>query len=293
MKKILTAFTICIFMLLNLSLSFACTMFNITKDGHTWFANSEDWDRPQVNVWFTPASEGNYGAMFIGFEDFWEQGGMNDQGLCFDWFAGGKTNYKPLPGLKNIDYATSRDVLKTCATVEEAIQYYHEVNEPGFGFATTMLTDKSGDSAIIGWNSEKNELEIIRKKGNYQIQGYGMFDENKVKEISTNPTISNMYSVIIGMRQMGTAYQNIFDLQNGDFYITYFEFVTLKKFNLNEELAKGAHNYELSDFFIKKHNKSVLIAYAAAAVILTIIIHLWMNKSEKRRLQREGLNKTE
>lgn len=175
-------------------------------------------------------------------------------------------------------------MLQTCANVEEAIKYYSEVNEPGFGWAKTMLIDKTGASAIIGWNSEKNELEVIRKKGNYQIMGYGVFEEDTLKEISVDPTVDKFYKMLCKINNHA-AYQNIYDLQKGEVYFTCFEYLSLKKINLEEELAKGAHVCNLPDFFVIKHNNSAYIAAILGGLAIFILMPIILKfKKEKSKM---------
>ena len=58
------------------------------------FCNNEDLQLPNTYLWFIPSQEYNtssgpkqtYGAVFFRFDNNYGyvQGGMNDQGLCFD-----------------------------------------------------------------------------------------------------------------------------------------------------------------------------------------------------------------
>src|SRR4029079_709143 len=66
----------------------ACTGFcAVGADGRVLVGNNEDYDIPRTKLWFVPATPGAYGRMYVGFDDLWPQGGMNERGLFFDGFA--------------------------------------------------------------------------------------------------------------------------------------------------------------------------------------------------------------
>ena len=70
------------------SLAHACTVFVLTDTNRALFCNNEDWSDPKTRIWFLPAGEGYHGAVYVGFENGYAQGGMNTEGLSFDWVAG-------------------------------------------------------------------------------------------------------------------------------------------------------------------------------------------------------------
>lgn len=89
MKKQFLILLSALFVIFNSSSVFACTVFNATKGDLTLVGNSEDLARRDqagrnlsVKVWFTPLGEGNYGTMFFGYEDFWEQAGASNLCQC-------------------------------------------------------------------------------------------------------------------------------------------------------------------------------------------------------------------
>jgi len=54
--------------------------------------NNEDSVEPLTSVWFVPAGEDTFGLVLFGYgDDYRAQGGMNDQGLFFDFLTGEKT----------------------------------------------------------------------------------------------------------------------------------------------------------------------------------------------------------
>src|SRR5262245_40096686 len=75
----------------------ACTIFILTDTNRTFFCNNEDWSDPKTRIWFLPAWEKHYGAVFVGFDNDYPQGGMNTEGLAFDWVAGYSETWAPDP----------------------------------------------------------------------------------------------------------------------------------------------------------------------------------------------------
>ncbi len=71
----------CLLICASLQSSIACTIFVLTDTNRTLFANNEDWSNPRTRVWFIPAIEKHFGAVYVGFDDG-AQGGMNTEGLC-------------------------------------------------------------------------------------------------------------------------------------------------------------------------------------------------------------------
>src|SRR5690348_5080190 len=66
----------------------ACTIFLLTDTNCVLFCNNEDWSNPKTRIWFIPASTNHYGTACVGFDDGWAQGGLNTEGLAYDWVAG-------------------------------------------------------------------------------------------------------------------------------------------------------------------------------------------------------------
>jgi hypothetical protein len=65
-----------------------CTIFVLTDTNQALFCNNEDWSDPKTRIWFLPAGDRYYGAVNVGFDNGWAQGGLNTESLAFDWVAG-------------------------------------------------------------------------------------------------------------------------------------------------------------------------------------------------------------
>ena len=143
----------------------ACTIFKVTQPGITLVGNNEDWSDPDSKVWFLAPDEGKYGRVFFGFKDCRAQGGMNDQGLFYDWVARDKCDWKPDPDKDYYTGSLAEKILEESATVEQALNLYEKYNESSFADAMTMIVDKTGASAIVGW--ENGKLNIVKSQSGF------------------------------------------------------------------------------------------------------------------------------
>ena len=75
----------------------ACTAICAAAKGKILAGNNEDFGNPRSRIWFTPAEKGKYGRLFVGFDNGFPQGGMNEKGLMFDGFAAPAVDLPPSP----------------------------------------------------------------------------------------------------------------------------------------------------------------------------------------------------
>src|SRR5215212_993 len=80
----------------------ACTIFILTDEDRALFCNNEDWFNRSTRLWFVPAGQGHMGCAYVGFDNGWAQGGVNEAGLAFDWVAGFEEKYEADPKLKPV-----------------------------------------------------------------------------------------------------------------------------------------------------------------------------------------------
>lgn len=248
----------------------ACTIFKVTLNGRTFAGNNEAWTDPNTKVWFLAAEKGKYGRVFFGYRNGYSQGGMNERGLCYDWVAGYQTGWKRDPNKTDYPGNFGEKVLEEAATVDEAIaiyeRYFDTVNDTSFATARALLADRSGASAIIGW--ENGRLKITRGDGACQTLGWEQdatqrrlieLVERTASAASSRPAASTGLSaseviealsgVLSACQQSGkytTFYSNVYDLERGEVHVYQFHAkspaVTI---DLQRELAKGSHYYDL------------------------------------------------
>jgi hypothetical protein len=224
----------------------ACTIFVLTDAHRALFCNNEDWLNPQTRIWFVPAGAGYQGCGYLGFDDGWAQGGLNTQGLAFDWVAGFMERWERDPAMKGVRGNPSQRMLETCTTVEEATAFYRTHWEPGFSRARILVADRTGASVIIGAKDGRLQVEKDRQSLGF---GYGRRTLDEMLAKSSAPTVANGVAILRACLQAGkyaTKYSNVFDLNSGDIFL----FMSPDqdagvKLNLAVELAKGAHYYDL------------------------------------------------
>ena len=223
----------------------ACTIFVLTDGDQTLFCNNEDWSNSKTRIWFLPAG-GHHGCVYVGFDNGWAQGGMNTEGLAFDWVAGYKEEWQPDPQALPVVGNPAQRMLQTCATVEEAIAFHHKYREPSFSYARMLVADRTGASAVIG--AKNGKLHAVRMK---QSRGFGYAGAtlDKLLGEAPKPTTADGARILQTCTQAGeyaTKYYNIFDLKTGDIHLH----PTAKQtdelmLNLADELKKGGHYYDL------------------------------------------------
>lgn len=225
----------------------ACTIFVLIDGKRVLFCNNEDWCNSKTRIWFGPAGDGHLGCAYVGFNG-WAQGGLNTEGLAFDWVAGSTKEWKPGADMKIAREFPSARMLETCATVEDAIAFFHKHRESCFSYAKILVADRSGDSVIIGAEAKDGQLKV-EKASQCRGFGYGRGTLDKMLAAPPEPTVSNGAAILRACLQDGkfaTKYSNIFDLKSGDISVFQFpEQPDEAKLNLVAELKKGAHYYDI------------------------------------------------
>jgi hypothetical protein len=210
------------------------------------FFNNEDYSNPATRIWFQPSTSKYYGCAYLGFNDGWAQGGVNEYGLAFDWVAGVSEAYTPASNLKVLQGNPAERMLESCKTVQEAIAFYQHYKEPGFASARMLIADKTGASVIIGAKNGQLYFDL-----SYQSRGFGYGDESLKKMLTSTlgPSMENGLPILKACRQDGmyaTKYSSVYDLTTGNISLVSLtnntESTTL---NLATELKKGGHYYDI------------------------------------------------
>src|SRR3954470_12104789 len=130
----------------------ACTAFCAAEGGRVLVGNNEDFDNPRTRLWFVPATGEAYGRMYVGFQDLWPQGGMNERGLWFDGFAtpaiGPAGPTLPRFAGNIVDHAMAH-----CTTVEDVIDLFSHYDRGFLVEGILMFADASGDAVSIERNA--------------------------------------------------------------------------------------------------------------------------------------------
>lgn len=230
----------------------ACTIFVLTDGNNTYFFNNEDNTNPNSRIWFIPAGKNHFGCGYVGYDDGSAQGGVNTEGLAFDWYAGKSVDYVPKDSLIPIEDSTSERMLETCSNIDEAIEFYKTYREPSFSGATIIIADKTGASVIIGARNGELYFEKVLES---RVLGWASSTFNKMYNDETTIDLNGGAEILKKCMfpeeedyNAGTKYSNSYNLKNGD--MTFFNFKTNSEsttINLFSELEKGSHYYEIAD----------------------------------------------
>ncbi|MFZ4455288.1 MAG: hypothetical protein ACOYOT_03620 [Bacteroidales bacterium] len=267
----------------------SCTIFSASVGEKVLFGNNEDYNNSKTYLWTEPATDGNYGCIYLGFKDYSYQGGINEKGLCFDANALPKLKINPHseltpppfygPPYEEYPIWTPVLILRKAANIDEVIEiaskYQRKNWYPNSGNISYQLffADENGNAVVISVN-EKGELVFTKKKKseNYLIStnynraypenalDYPCVRYNKADEMlkrlksEKGLTVDYFKSILELVHVEGifnkTLYSNIFDLKKGIIYLYYLhQFDKVVVLKVDEELAKGKINIRIKDLF--------------------------------------------
>lgn len=270
-----------------------CTNFSASHNGSVLFGNSEDAspghplykDPDGTVIWFLPADDGNYGMMHLGW--YFEgtrisyQGGMNEFGLCYDSTAipDIELNAHPEKPYNPSNSYKWRDLIGKCRDVGEAMQFIRDYDFGSMGYQI-FLTDAKGNS-VIASPGESGEVEFdYITAGSYMAQtnfnrtnpksNYGgypckRYDKccSMLDDLEGKPSVTDFTFILKAVSQSGigsyTPYSNIFNPTNQVAHVFYASQLSEPVvFSLENELAKGRHEYLLADLVSEETHEAGL-----------------------------------
>ena len=227
----------------------ACTIIVLADESRVLFCNNEDYSSPNTRIWFVPAEGKRFGCVFVGFDNGWAQGGLNTQGLACDWVAGYAAKWERDPKLKDVPGNPNAEMLATCSTVENAIQFFQTHWFPAFAHARILVADRSGASAIIG--ASDGRLKIVRAKNRHRRLGFGEAIAGPMLASNSRAEVENGAAILRAAMQTGefaTKYSNIFDLKTGEIFLYQFQFDEAPvRLVLADELSRGPHRFDMRE----------------------------------------------
>jgi hypothetical protein len=148
MKTVLALAILIVVAFMHLSVH-ARTAFMMSDGERVRVGNNEDYNIPYTRVWFVPAENGQYGRVYFGYDNWSRQGGMNDQGLFFDFFATKPLEVKLSKEKPKFQGPMIDTMLAECATVEQVLDMFGQYNLEFMMKFQMFVVDKTGDAAII------------------------------------------------------------------------------------------------------------------------------------------------
>lgn len=258
--------------LLSIQNGSACSMFKITKGSKTMVGNNEDYWNPNTRIWFEKGAGSKFGAMYVGFDNLYPQGGMNEAGLVFDGFSMDYLAVADTIGKKSIGtdedlFSFTKTILQTCSKVTEVKDFLLKYNLESFHSSLFFFVDKSGqylimegDSLILGNDPtyiQSNFYPSCTKDANKVNIDFYQKGRKYLKENNADTSLAYCTNMMNAMHQDfgkygGSLYTTIYDLESGKIYLYYhFDYETVVTFDLNEELKKGNTSINIPELFPK------------------------------------------
>jgi len=237
-----------IIVLLNAASVAACTIFKTTTSERTLVGNTEDWVDANAKVWFLNATPEKHGRVFFGFANGWAQGGMNDQGLFFDGIAGSAQDWRTVDHRKDYPGNLCEKILEEATTVNDAIAYFEQYNFPSLIVGIYVFVDATGSTAAISYAGDQLKIETFSTAS--FAKGYR--GKNAITLLNASPPIDiqSMAQILKKCQRRdnySTQYSNVYDLHSLEFFV-YPSTGSVNEFyfDLNTELSKGDHYYDLA-----------------------------------------------
>jgi hypothetical protein len=270
-----------IVMVLTNPLIYACTGFMMSSGETVLVGNNEDSKIPYTRVWFIPAENGRFGRVYFGYDNWSPQGGMNDQGLFFDYFSVPKLKIKQSSDKPQFPGPVTDTTMAKCATVKDVLELYSKYHFKWNPKIQMFVVDKNGDSAIIEGDTVVRNCDAYQVVTNFRLSkipedqrpctwpAWSCWRYKKAEKMLLDfgtPTVSNFRDILKATHRSSynmigsTQYSNIYDLTNGRVYVYYLhDFDNEIIFDLRKELKKGRHYLDLLSLFGKelKHDIQV------------------------------------
>jgi hypothetical protein len=269
----------------------SCTIFTAAIGDKVLFGNNEDYEIEGTYMWLFPSQEIegiepysgtgiSHGTVFFGFDnndfrgDGYPQGGMNDQGLCWDANGLPVINMNPHPEREETHPTVHIwfQVLWECSTVNEIIDFFESHYLGSAWGGQIHFADATGDALVVSVGGEGEFAYTRRSDSNYLVStNFNLANPSNgwhpceryntassmLEEITTEEdlTVDASRDILEAVSQDITSYSNIFDLINRDIYVYYeHDFDKVVKLNLDEELQKvvpGAPGVQWCEFYGK------------------------------------------
>lgn len=245
--------------------SLGCTVFYAAQGDIALGGNNEDWHDPLTKLWFVPRQNGKHGVVYVTFSNHRSiQGGMNDQGLFFDFLAVKPRDVQATPDKPRWTTHPLKKIMEECATVNEAVEILENHNRAFMRRICIFLGDAQGDSAIV-------EAEaVVKKEGTFQVatnfrqsltppsqsKCWRSRKATKMLSEADDLSVDLFRRICAAVHQKGknpTLYSTIYDTKRRVIYLYhYHNFEEVVVLDLEEELAKGERILDMPSLFPSK-----------------------------------------
>jgi len=139
----------------------SCTIFAVRRGDKVFFGNNEDSSDPRRSTGSSLRGRG-YGSIYVGFNRYNPQGGINEKGLAFDYNALPKSPMKSHRELPRRPGPLANLIMQPAATVEEAMAILRWYDWRGTLAWQMLLADATGDAVVVSTGLD-GELASTRK----------------------------------------------------------------------------------------------------------------------------------
>lgn len=237
----------------------ACTAFCAVGNGMVLVGNNEDFTNPRTKIWFVPAQSGRYGRMYVGFDDLYPQGGMNDQGLWFDQFLVPPVRAAE-PELPRFQGNLIDEAMATCATVDDVVRLFERYNRSFLTETIVMFADASGRAVAIdpaaivrGTGSRFVQTNFHQSRPDAEPDARFSTASRLLEEAGDDISPDLFRGILHATHQTGgveTLYSNIYELRARTMTLYYFhDFEHAVTFRLDDELRKGERVLDIASLF--------------------------------------------
>jgi hypothetical protein len=254
----------------------ACTIISgRAPDGDVWTGNNEDFGfdfDTYLNV--LPSEKGRLGAIAFTYNFAYDrpeafvQGGLNEQGLFFDFNA--------LPGVPVTSYRgweTKRDfpggdvafikhVLRTCATVPEVIALFATYRLPSLLEGQMHVADRLGNLALVNADSilvttgphlVSTNFNACTGRSSAEAASCRRYPVAE-RMLATRGVSFESFRAVMDSTQprrgVSTVFTNIADLTTGDIHFYYAgDFRKSWHFRIQDLVARGKRSYLMRELF--------------------------------------------
>ena len=215
---------------------------------------------PAGRIWFIPAGDGSFGAIYLGQEEDDPRSGFNSQGLfativdCPHW------QVNTDPGKEVLFGNLVEQIMETCVTVSDVQELFEKYNIYDLHYAQIMVADKSGQALIIESNTMVKPVNGFLAMSNFyqtnlELGTTGQEHFNHARQFIADKGVNfdNFRQVLSRIRQeidQPTVYSYLYDLKKGNISLYNFhDFETAVVLNVAQELAKGERLLTIQELF--------------------------------------------
>jgi tetratricopeptide (TPR) repeat protein len=244
----------------------ACSVYKITLGSKTFVGNNEDYWNPNTRMWFENGENGIYGSMYVGYDNFYPQGGMNEKGLVFDGLTVSprqkKSNSNKLVPENNL----LKHIMQKCQHIDEVYMMLDKYDLTTMLFSSMLIfIDADGNYLVAEGDvltKGHNNKYLLSNFCPSQTSNLDSVDipfyqsGRKLMETKTDTTLSFLTALSDTLHQSfphdlgGTLYTIIYDLKEKIIHLYYYhnysESITI---NLADEFKKRDTVLVIPDLF--------------------------------------------